>query len=104
MVGGTYPRPKTKQRATMSEYGHITATVRTQRGKGAARQLRMKGLTPAVMYGAGGENLALTIDPHLLSKAADPDKQYNTLFHMTVEREGQAPEVVPCMIADVQRD
>lgn len=88
----------------MSDYGQITATVRTKRGKGAARQLRMKGLTPAVMYGGGGENLSLTIDPHLLNKAADPDKKYNTLFHMKVERDGQEDEVVPCMIADVQRD
>lgn len=88
----------------MSEYGKITATVRTSRGKGAARQLRMNGLTPAVMYGGGGENLALTIDPHLLNKAADPAKNYNTLFHMTVEAEGQPPQQVPCMIADVQRD
>ena len=32
----------------------------------------MKGLTPAVIYGGGGENLSLTIDPHLLQKAADP--------------------------------
>lgn len=89
---------------TMSDYGQITATVRTKRGKGAARQLRMQGLTPAVMYGGGGENLALTIDPHLLNKAADPDKKYNTLFHMKVEGEGQKGEVVPCLIADVQRD
>ena len=104
MVDGTYPRPKKSKTTIMSEYGQITATVRTKRGKGAARQLRMQGLTPAVMYGGGGENLALTIDPHLLNKAADPDKKYNTLFHMTVEREGQESQVVPCMIADVQRD
>lgn len=88
----------------MSEYGQITATVRTGRGKGAARQLRMKGLVPAVMYGGGAENLSLTIDPHLLNKAADPDKRYNTLFQMTVEQEGQPAQVVPCMIADFQRD
>ncbi|MEX1366125.1 MAG: 50S ribosomal protein L25 [Nannocystaceae bacterium] len=88
----------------MSDYGQITATVRAKRGKGVARQLRMKGLCPAVMYGRGGENLSLTIDPHLLSKATDPQRHYNTLFHMTVEREGAAPEIVPCMIVDYQKD
>ncbi len=88
----------------MSEYGQINATERTGRGKGAARQLRMKGLTPAVLYGGGGENLSLTIDPHLLNKAADPARKYNTVFHMTVEREGGASELIHCMIADVQRD
>jgi len=88
----------------MSEYGHINATVRAGRGKGAARQLRMKGLTPAVLYGGGKENLSLTIDPHLLNKAADPARRYNTLFYMTVERDGGESELIHCMIADVQRD
>ena len=88
----------------MSEYGQINATVRTGRGKGAARQLRMKGLTPAVLYGGGAESLSLTIDPHLLNKAADPARKYNTVFHMTVERQGGESELIHCMIADVQRD
>jgi len=103
---GTYPRPTDRRHDDMSEqeYGRVAAQVRTKRGKGAARQLRMKGLIPAVMYGGGGENLSLTIDPHLLNKAADPDKKYNTLFHLSIEREGAATEEVPCMIADVQRD
>lgn len=88
----------------MSEYGQINATVRTGRGKGASRQLRMKGLTPAVLYGGGADNLSLTIDPHLLNKAADPARKYNTVFHMTVERDGGESELIHCMIADVQRD
>lgn len=88
----------------MSEYGQITAKVRTSHGKGAARQLRRQGLCPAVMYGQKGENLSLTIDPHLLRKATDPSRAYNTLFQVSVEREGGDPEVVPCLIADIQKD
>jgi large subunit ribosomal protein L25 len=88
----------------MSEYGNITATVRTGRGKSAARQLRMAGLVPAVMYGRGGDNLSLTLDPHLLGKATDPAKLYNTLFHLSVEQEGEPTVVVPCLIADIQKD
>jgi len=87
----------------MSEYGQITAQVRTGHGKGVARQLRRKGLIPAVMYGQGGPNLSLVVDPHLLNKATDPERRYNTLFQITVEQDGGS-EVVPCLITDIQTD
>lgn len=102
MVGGSYPRPTTTSRDDdMSDYGNISATVRTGHGKGVARQLRRKGLVPAVMYGRGGDNLSLTLDPLLFQKATDPARSYNTLFHLTVEGQGEA---VPCMVVDIQRD
>ncbi len=47
----------------------LTAEVRTERGKGPARQLRMKGKIPAVLYGPGGDSLVLTVDPVQLTKA-----------------------------------
>ncbi len=104
-MAGTYPRPtKTRQRTTMSEYGNITASLRTRHGKGAARQLRRSGMVPAVMYGRGGDNLSLALDPHLFAKATDPQRKYNTLFTMTVEQEGAAPQVISCMVADIQTD
>ncbi len=88
----------------MSDYGKINATVRTRNGKGAARQLRRSGMVPAVMYGQGSDSLSLALDPHLFAKATDPERQYNTLFHMNVEQPGGAAEVVICMVADVQTD
>lgn len=39
----------------------ITAELRTERGKGAARQLRMQGRVPAVVYGRGREPESLSI-------------------------------------------
>ena len=39
----------------------ISAELRTERGKGAARQLRMQGRVPAVIYGRGREPQSLTI-------------------------------------------
>lgn len=47
----------------------LTAEVRTERGKGPARQLRMKGKIPAVLYGPGGDTLVLAVDPIQLTKA-----------------------------------
>lgn len=88
----------------MSEYGRISAKVRQGHGKGVARQLRMKGLVPAVMYGRGGDNLSLTIDPHLFQKATDPARNLNTVFYVEVEQEGGGSQMVPCMVVDIQRD
>lgn len=87
----------------MSEYGRLSATVREGHGKGVARQLRRKGLTPAVLYGQGGENLSLTIDPLEFGKATDPARAYNTVFHLDVEQDGAAQTVL-CMIVDYQKD
>ena len=39
----------------------ISAEIRTDRGKGAARQLRMRGRIPAVVYGRGREPESLSI-------------------------------------------
>lgn len=39
----------------------ISAELRTERGKGAARQLRMQGRIPAVIYGRGRESESLSI-------------------------------------------
>lgn len=88
----------------MSEYGRLSATVRTRHGKGVARQLRRQGLVPAVMYGHGGDNLSLTIDPLLFQKATDPARNLNTLFHVKIEGDGAPADEVPCMVVDLQRD
>ena len=40
----------------------LSASVRTATGKGAMRQLRMKGKTPAVVYGGGAAALSLEMD------------------------------------------
>lgn len=40
----------------------MTASIRKETGKGAMRQLRMKGMTPAVVYGAGSESIALQLE------------------------------------------
>jgi large subunit ribosomal protein L25 len=88
----------------MSDYGRLSAKVRTNHGKGVARQLRRRGLVPAVMYGQGGDNLSLTLDPHLFHKASDPAHGNNTLFHLEIEQDGAPTQTVPCMVVDIQRD
>ncbi len=88
----------------MSEYGRVSAKVRDSHGKGAARKLRMQGLTPAVLYGQGGENVSLAIDPLLFNKATDPARNYNTVYTLELTRDGGASETVTAMVVDYQKD
>ena len=46
----------------------LTAIVREGRGKGPARQTRMAGNVPAVIYGLGGDNISVSVNAHDLEK------------------------------------
>lgn len=88
----------------MSEYGKLTAKMREGHGKGVARKLRSQGLTPAVLYGQGGENLSLAIDPLLFAKATDPTRNYNTVYTIEIEQAGGGTQTVTAMVVDYQKD
>lgn len=62
----------------------LTAEVRTERGKGPARQLRMKGKIPAVLYGPGGDTMALAVDPAPLTKALMGPYRRNQLLELQI--------------------
>lgn len=62
----------------------LKAEVRTQSGKGPARQLRMKGLIPAVFYGPGKEPQNLTVSPDALSKALTGPWGRNQLIELDI--------------------
>lgn len=88
----------------MSEYGNLGVVVRIAGGKGAVRQLRRTGKFPAVIYGAGKDNVAIAIDPREFGRASDPNKGFNTFFKLSVTRDGKDIGVETCIIADLQRD
>jgi large subunit ribosomal protein L25 len=67
----------------------LPAEVRTGRGKGPARQLRISGKIPAVLYGPGGETLALSVDPTALTKALTTPFRRNQLIELAVAGETQ---------------
>jgi large subunit ribosomal protein L25 len=79
----------------------LSAEVREGRGKGPARQARMKGLVPGVIYGSGNQAVALTIPRRELEKAL----QYRggnviVALHVT----GAAEPEQMSLIKEVQRD
>lgn len=86
----------------MSEFGNLTVSVRRKHGKGAARTLRREGNVPAILYGGEQDNVSLTLSPHELGKARDPERSWNTMFTLTIQEEGKDDVVQPVMVADVQ--
>lgn len=62
----------------------LPAEVRKGRGKGPARQLRMKGKIPAVLYGPGGDTLVLSVDPAALTKALSTPFRRNQLIELDI--------------------
>lgn len=65
----------------------LKAEVRTEGGKGPARQLRMRGLIPAVFYGPGKKPANLTVSPDEVSDLVGGEFGRNQI--VTLEFAGQ---------------
>src|ERR1700753_3145135 len=66
---------------------NIDAVVATPRegkfNKNAARRVRVAGKIPAVVYGAGKDAVAVTVDPKAITKILHSDTGHNTIFDLT---------------------
>jgi large subunit ribosomal protein L25 len=69
----------------MSNTSILSATLRTEGGKGPARQLRFKGLIPAVCYGKYDPPVHVAVDPEALKKAIATPKKFNTVITLEIE-------------------
>ncbi len=79
----------------------VVATPRTGTfNKNHARRVRVQGLIPAVVYGAGKESVAVTVDPRVITKILYSDTGHNTIFDLTIEGAG----VSKAMIVDWQNE
>ena len=79
----------------------VTATPRTGIfNKNHARRVRVQGLIPAVVYGAGQPSVPVTVDPKLITKILYSESGHNTIFDLNIE--GSAPTKV--MIVDWQNE
>jgi len=64
----------------------VKATVRTGKfNKNAARRVRVSGLIPAVVYGAGQESVAIAVDPKAITKILHSESGHNTIFDLNIE-------------------
>jgi large subunit ribosomal protein L25 len=78
----------------------VAATVRESRGKNAARRLRVAGQIPAVVYGAGGDAVAVAVSPKEINKILHSSTGHNTIFDLAVGDR----ETVPVMVVDWLHD
>lgn len=78
----------------------VVAEPRSTRGKNEARRLRVKGLAPAVMYGAEKEAVAVAVSPKEINKILRSNTGHNTIFNLSVT----GGETTPVMIIDWQHE
>ena len=87
--------------ASNSKIEAVVATPRTGTfNKNHARRVRVSGLIPAVVYGAGQESVAVTVDPKVITKILYSDSGHNTIFDLTIEGKG----ATKAMIVDWQNE
>jgi large subunit ribosomal protein L25 len=72
---------------------------RDDKGKGAARRLRAKGLVPAVVYGHGAEPVHLAVDARELLQLLHTDAGTNVLVDLEVDH-----DQVLAIPREIQRD
>ncbi|HEY4735620.1 MAG TPA: 50S ribosomal protein L25/general stress protein Ctc [Gemmatimonadaceae bacterium] len=76
----------------------FNAVAREKGGKGAARQLRLRGQVPAVIYGHGREPLSLSLNARDLDKMLGHIQAESTVIDITVD--GQTAKT---LIREIQR-
>ncbi|HEV7327089.1 MAG TPA: 50S ribosomal protein L25/general stress protein Ctc [Bosea sp. (in: a-proteobacteria)] len=77
----------------MTAVKQIQASARAQVGKGAAREVRRQGLTPAVIYGAGETPVAIALDANKTRQMIYAGHFLTTLFEIDVD--GKKTRVIP---------
>ncbi|MGB9151989.1 MAG: 50S ribosomal protein L25 [Alphaproteobacteria bacterium] len=78
----------------------IDAQPRDSRGKNEARRLRASGHAPGVIYGSGGDAVAVAVNPKEINKILHSKTGHNTIFNLSI-KDG---ENTPVMIIDWQLD
>lgn len=76
----------------------LNAETRSDMGKGASRRLRRANKVPAVMYGAGDQPTALTVDHDELFKSLENEAFYSHI--LTINVDGKP---VKAVLKDLQR-
>lgn len=82
----------------------LQVEVRQSGGKGPARQLRMQGKIPAVLYGPGVETTKLTISPTEFVKSLTTELGINAVFELPVGSESHLAVVKDVQVHPVSRD
>jgi large subunit ribosomal protein L25 len=74
-----------QEKHVMANESTLVAQKREKSGKGPARQLRFKGLIPAVCYGPHDKPLHVAVDPDAIKKAIATPHKFNTVIKLKIE-------------------
>jgi len=83
--------------ATATAEKNVDAKPRQGGGKNDARRLRKTGMIPGVLYGAGQDSQAVSVDPKQMSRILHSESGHNSIFDLSLD--GQTAKV---MIVDWQ--
>jgi len=83
--------------ATALETNTLEAQARKSGNKNDARRVRRDGKIPAVVYGAGKNSLAVTVDPRVVARILHSETGHNTIFDLAL-----GGEKTKAMIVDWQ--
>ncbi len=82
----------------------VSAQARTERGKNAARRLRVKGLIPGVVYGGKSDNVAIAIDPKILMKVLRSESGRNSILKLEIPGAGSTSAILKSWQVDPVRE
>src|SRR5215471_11174520 len=95
------PERKMEVMAATTNTEAVVATPREGKfNKNAARRVRVAGKIPAVVYGAGQDAVAVTVDPKVITRILHSESGHNTIFDLNIEG-GNASKA---MIVDWQNE
>ena len=81
----------------------LTAELRTEYGKNAARKIRRAGSIPAVLYGQSTDTVALSLNLHQLKKVMSSEGRESTLIDLIIG-EGEVAQKKTVMLKELQVD
>jgi large subunit ribosomal protein L25 len=72
----------------------VEGTIREGRGKGPARQTRLTGMVPAVLYGGKKESISLTVNAKQVARILRSETGHNTIFSVQVANNDEEKAMV----------
>ena len=82
----------------------VSAQARKERGKNAARRLRVKGLIPGVVYGGNGDNVAVAVDPKVLMRVLRSESGRNSILKLDIADVGPTSAILKSWQVDPIRE
>jgi large subunit ribosomal protein L25 len=76
----------------------INATTRDDQGKGASRRLRREEQVPAIVYGAGKNPSAITLNIHEITHLLEKEEAFTSVLDLVIDK-----KIEPVIVKDLQR-